>query len=89
LITREHRPGVGFRPALGGLGIGPWLDQNSADFLVEWLTLARPGIEVVMQTLRVGATFEEAIGLRRPEPKALASPVRPIVEAQKEPVGCP
>lgn len=73
-ISLESRPGVGWRPTLGGRGVGPWLDERSAYFVVQWLTMSRDGVEEVLARLRVDASFEEAIGL--PPPRA-ARPVGP------------
>lgn len=80
LISLEYRPDAGWRPTLGGLGFGPWLDERSAYFLVQWLTLSREGVQETLARLRVETTFEEAIGLASaqapcPSPVAAGSEV--------------
>ena len=63
LLKTEHEPGSGFRPAIGGEGIGPWLDEPSARFLVEWLTLLSSGVRTAALALGVTWTLQAALHL--------------------------
>jgi hypothetical protein len=93
VISLASGPEHFFRPAINGNGVGPWMDLESARFLVQWLVLSRSNVEDVMLKLKIEITFEEAIGLPKPAIHgpyaALEAPSTQAVEAQKEPAWSP
>jgi hypothetical protein len=63
-----HDPAFGWRVALNGRGIGPWMmEENSAIFAMKFLAASHQQIGEVLLELRVELTFEQAIGIEYPD----------------------